>query len=86
MARIVDDGPPADLVPVKAMAAVAIGRMKARSQVPAMQKYMGVKPPAISYGAALRWALMEITDEFVPEPDPPIAPKKKWFLEPLEDP
>jgi HEAT repeat protein len=84
MARIVDDGPPADLIPVRAMAAVAIGRMKARSQILAMQKYMGAKPPPTLYGAALRWALMEITGDFVPEPLSPIAPRKKWFLEPLE--
>ncbi len=84
MARIVDDGPPAELTPVRAMAAVAIGRMKALSQVTGMRKFMGVKPPPTAYGAALRWAVMEITGEFVPEPASPIAPRKKWFLEPLE--
>jgi HEAT repeat protein len=84
LARAIDDGPPSEFVPVRAMAAVSIGRMKALSPVPALQKYIGGKPPATSYGVAIRWALMEITGEFVPEPDPALAAKKKWFLEPLE--
>jgi hypothetical protein len=84
LARATDDEMPSEFVPVRAMAAVSIGRMKALSQVPALQKYIGPKPPAILYGVAMRWALMEITGEFVPEPDPPIAPRRKWFMEPLE--
>jgi HEAT repeat protein len=86
MVRVTDDNMPSEFLRVRAMAAVSIGRMKALSQVSALQKSLGIKPAPNVHGMSIRWALMELTGEFVPEADPPIAARKKWFLEPLEEP
>jgi hypothetical protein len=70
--------------PVKEMSAVTIGRMKAVSQVPGLRKLIVpvVWPDRLSM--RIRWSLMELTGEQIPEPNPPTASLLEWFLEALE--
>ena len=85
LARVTDDNPmPPEWDRVRAMSALSIGRMKAVSQVPALKKYIGPRIPAALFGVAIRWALIELTGEPIPEPESPRSRKKRWFLEPLE--
>jgi HEAT repeat protein len=89
MERIADDtsgpGNPPEMRPVKVMGAVSIVRMKAVSQVTALRKR--VTPPISPdrVGMAMRWAVMQLTGESIPEPPPPTEGKSNWFLESLDD-
>jgi hypothetical protein len=89
MVRIADDssgpGNPPEMRLVKMMCAVSIVRMKAVSQVPALRKRI---TPAIfpdRMGMTMRWAVMELTGERIPEPAPATTGKAGWFLESLDE-
>jgi hypothetical protein len=74
---------PSELAPVRAMSAVSIARMKAVSQTAAVRRFVIIPLAAGELPMRLRWSLMQMTGEFIPEPDPPITGKGGWFLEPL---
>jgi len=82
--RLDDDRIPPELELVKQTAAVSIGRMKAVSQVPAMRKFFPLST-AGELSLRIRWAVMQLTGEFIPEPPAPTSGKRGWFLEPLGD-
>ena len=86
MARMLDNGPPLpEFTPVKEMSAVTIGRMQAVSQAPALRKFMVPGISAGSLSLRIRWALIELTGEAIPELGPPRAGRRGWFLEPTAD-
>jgi len=83
-ARIADvNSSPSEVAPVRAMSAVSIGRMKAVSQTTLVRQFMGDPIVADELPLRFRWAVMELTGEFIPEPTSPIVGKGGWFLEPL---
>jgi len=87
--RATDDssGPfnPPEMRSVRCMSAVSIARMKATSQVAVFQNYThGVIRPS-ELGMSIRWALIQLTGEQIPEPDPPKTGRSGWFLEPLDE-
>jgi HEAT repeat protein len=83
-ARDVASMPP-ETIPVQIMSTIAIGRMKAVSQVETIRKLVGVQLMPTRLGMSQRWALMELTGEPIPVPDPMKVFVGNWFLEPLDD-
>jgi HEAT repeat protein len=87
--RATDDasgpGNPPEWIAVKSMSAVSIARMKATSQVSPFRKYTRGVTTYGRLGMSIRWALIELTGEQIPEPDPPTTGKTGWFLEPLDN-
>ena len=63
--------------------ALALGRMKAASQLEAMRDWMGPDTNADAVDMAIRWGLIQITGEELPPPLPPAGKLRSWFLEPL---
>jgi hypothetical protein len=59
-------GPPPEFETVRRMAAVSLGRMKAKDSVPTLRKYYEGKPNLDSVNNACGWAIMQITGEPVP--------------------
>jgi hypothetical protein len=76
-------GYPPEFTPIREMSAVSIGRMKAVSQAPELRKHITPKVTAGGLHQRIRWALIELTGESIPEPDPPTASTSGWFLEPV---
>ena len=83
--RLVDFGIPSEFPPIKRMSVATIARMKAVSQIPALRKFVGPTIFAEELSMTIRWALIELTGESIPEPDPPAGGKRGWFLEPIEE-
>ena len=78
---------PGDLesVPVRRMAAVALGRMRAEAAVPTLQKFYVYKRPSSDVVSnACGWALGQITGEAYPAPGVEEAPETGWFLAPID--
>jgi HEAT repeat protein len=76
---------PPEMPPVQLMSIVGIGRMKAVSQVKVLRRLAGPTFSPTTLGMTLRWALMEVTGEQLPEPEPFRKGLVGMFLEPLED-
>jgi HEAT repeat protein len=76
---------PPELILVQTMSIVSIGRMRAVSQAPVLRRLAGPQVRPTRLGLSLRWALMELTGEQIPEPDPPTIGSTNWFLESLDD-
>jgi hypothetical protein len=74
---------PPEVPPVRAMSAVTIGRMKAGSQAATMRQYISPTVGADELSLQIRWAVMELTGESIPEPTSPMIGKAGWFLEPI---
>jgi HEAT repeat protein len=88
--RATDDssgpGNPPEMRSVRCMSAVSIGRMKATSQVAVFRNYTRGVIRSGELGMSIRWALIQLTGEQIPEPDPPPKlGKAGWFLEPLDN-
>jgi hypothetical protein len=70
---------------IRRMAAISLGRMKAQSALPSLEKNsFDRQPPTDSVQTACHWAIEKLTGE------PPVAPKviqkvdRDWFLVPME--
>jgi hypothetical protein len=89
MERIADDlsgpGNPPEMDQVKHMSAASIVRMKAASQVPDLRKRITPEIVPDRMGMTMRWAVMQLTGEHIPEPSPRRIGKTGWFLEPLDE-
>jgi hypothetical protein len=88
MERITDNGPPPappELDPVKHTSAVSIGRMKAISQAESLRQLITPTVPNHRVAMAVRWALIELTGEQVPGPEPQVIRGISSFLQPLND-
>ncbi|HTI49329.1 MAG TPA: HEAT repeat domain-containing protein, partial [Planctomycetaceae bacterium] len=77
MERVVDQGGvghPAERVPIKEISAVSIARMHAISQASKLRGYVEPETPPNRLGMTIRWALMELTGEPIPEPTGALLP------------
>jgi HEAT repeat protein len=68
---------------VQAMAAVALGRMKAKSALPTLRSYWSGKLTLDPVQNACGWAIEQITGEVVPPAGTIEVPARDWFLTPL---
>ena len=59
---------PTEMVRVREMSAVTLGRMKAMSQLPRLRELMGPSPELSQEASCMRWAIMQMTGETLPEP------------------
>ena len=75
---------PPEIMRVRVMSGVALGRMGAVAQVARMRKYREGKAKVLPSSLAIRWAIQELTGEDLPEPENIV--QSIWFLEPLEEP
>jgi len=82
--RILDAGIPSEMFTVQMMSVVSIGRMKAVSQLAALRQKFGPDISPNKGGLTYRWALIELTGEAIPEPEPPVVGRSGWFLEPID--
>jgi HEAT repeat protein len=80
--RLADIGNPPELVHVRAMAAIALGRFGAESSVPALRQWYEGDGPGSYVGARCGWAITQMTDESFPDPPSPTRRLPGWFLEP----
>ncbi len=80
--RLTDiDGNVPEDVRVRRMSAVSLGRMKAESELQALEKF--TDDPGTVGGACI-WAVHEINGKTFPSPKPYIRLKTGWFLEPIQ--
>jgi HEAT repeat protein len=75
-----------DAESVRVMAAVGIGRMKAKDQTPALRQMYEDDTALITVRRACAWSLQQLTGTPVkmPEPRPRTIWSTGWFLEPLK--
>jgi HEAT repeat protein len=74
-----------DVPQVRWMAAVSLGRMKARDALPVLREFSNVsKPgkPAVSGSNGATWAISQITGEPMPPPGEVDFTVTRWFLSP----
>jgi hypothetical protein len=66
------------------MAAVALGRMKAVTALPALEAHsLGDRPTTDVVANACRWAAARVAGRPLPDPGVVEAPQRDWFLVPL---
>ncbi|MDB5391963.1 MAG: phycocyanobilin lyase [Planctomycetaceae bacterium] len=76
---------PPETVHVQIMSAVAIGRMQAKSQTPAVKTLLGAGQGFSHVNQALRWTYIRLTGESLPAILPTRYSKSAWFLVPLDE-
>lgn len=69
---------------VRQMAAVSLGRMKARESLPTLRRFYAGKPTLRTINNACGWAIEQITGEVVPPPEMIHRNVVGWFLYPIE--
>ncbi|OHB84014.1 MAG: hypothetical protein A2V98_01470 [Planctomycetes bacterium RBG_16_64_12] len=69
---------------VRLMSAVTLGRMKAKTSLPTLQRFLEGETPNSPVGYACGWAIHQITGAPIPQPVVHEASQMGWFLEPLE--
>jgi hypothetical protein len=85
--RLADAGSiPPESVPVRAMCAVTLGRMKSESSLPLLREWYKADTHNNYLGRCCGWAIEQITGEKLPEADVLHIKQGNWFLEPLEPP
>ncbi len=67
---------------VRRMAAVSLGRMKAKDGLPALEKFYKEETPNSLIGYSCRWSIHEITGTELPGPVAMIKSHSNWFLVP----
>jgi HEAT repeat protein len=85
IARVLDDADqPKEVEIVKYMAVLSLVRMKAVDQGSSLKASLSIHPEASALDLATRWAVLQLTGEKLPDPNPPVLSDGEWFLEPLE--
>lgn len=85
--RLTDPGiEPPETERVRIMSVIAMGTMKAKSQVEPLRATVYATVAPIREYMAMRWTMQALTGEKLPEPPPAIVTQYGWFLEPLERP
>jgi HEAT repeat protein len=88
--RLEDDHSiPPEVLPVRRMAAITLGRLKAKEAFPTVQRYFGDGKPApgptsTTITKASRWAIEQITGKPVDMPKREPIVDRQWFLVPHE--
>jgi HEAT repeat protein len=72
--------------PVRAMSAVSLGRMKAAEAVATLRRFYENDMLNSDVGLACRWAIHNMTGEWLPGPTPRIVEFGGWSLAPLPPP
>lgn len=70
---------------VRRTSALALGRMKATSQLEPLKDQIGDQVESESVELAMRWAVLRISGEDLPIAPPQSYERKGWFLEPTTD-
>jgi HEAT repeat protein len=65
---------------VRQMAAVSLGRIKAKDSLPTLRRFYEGKPTLQTVNNACGWAIEQITGEPVPTPGTIFKPVVGWFL------
>ena len=85
-ARMQDIGSlPPEVLQVQVMSTIALGRMKAESEIPVIRKLFADSRSPTQPSMGYRWAIMRITGESIPEPESATYSKTAWFLSPLNE-
>lgn len=71
--------------PVRYFAAITLGRLGARGQLPKLQRFAESEAESET-GGACRWAIGQITGQAPPAPEPETRYSRGYFLEPAEAP
>ncbi len=83
MDRVRDtDGMPAEWAEVRRAGALALGRMKAASQLGGLKEKIGDRVDSESVDLAMRWAVLRISGEDLPIGPPELVERVGWFIEP----
>lgn len=69
---------------VRIMSVIAMGTMKAKSQVEPLRTSSAAAVAPTRQYMAIRWAMQVLAGEKMPEPKPAVLTQYGWFLEPLE--
>jgi len=75
---------PPEVIRVKLMSAIAIGRMGARSQLPTLRSQWEPDQGSGFIGAHCAWAIERMTGEKLPPPQPATQELAGWFLVPID--
>lgn len=75
-----------ELLGVRRMAAISIGRMKATSGLKGVQVFYDLERTSRHVGGACRWAMIRITGKELPPLGPRESSDSGWFIQPLEAP
>ena len=83
--RITDHGPPVEMHKVQMMCLVALGRMQAVSMVDSIRSMFRTDMNSDVTPETLRWVLMQLTGEPIPELEPGREDVTGWFLEAFKE-
>lgn len=75
---------PTELLLIRRMSVVSIGRMKAASQLTALRNVVGPEIDLDVIEYAIRWAIQRITNEELPLAVVPELIERGWFLQPVD--
>jgi len=75
-----------ELIHVRRMAAISLGRMKATDSLKALEVFYDVERTSLHVGGGCRWALMRITGKDLPPLPSREASETGWFIQPLAEP
>jgi HEAT repeat protein len=82
--RLADDSPTnPESLKVRGMAAVALGRMAAKEQLPVLRTFQTKTGPNSEIGYFCSWAIQQLTGEPMPAQTPFVKNASGWFLEPV---
>lgn len=76
------NGMPPEANEVRRTAALALGRMRAKSQLAALKKMIGTSVDHEAVDIAMRWAVLRISGEELPISPPLREEETGWFIEP----
>ena len=74
---------PPETTRVRLAGAIALGKMKAKSQAAPLRAFVSFPSTSRLY-MTIRWSLKEMSGEELPFPDAPTITQGGWFLEPLD--
>ena len=85
-ARLKDNASlPAEEIGVRQMSAVALGRMKAETEIPVLQQFLAIETVNGDVGYCCAWALRRLTGKPIAKRDPVRRTRTNWFLKPTAD-
>ena len=87
VARLSDLNPnDPELLGVRRMAAISLGRMKAQGGLKAVEVFYQVESSSRHIGGACRWSIMRITGKDLPPLPSRETTETGWFIQPLTEP
>ena len=74
---------PSEVLGVRKMAAVSMGRMKAESALPALRQFLSLESVNGDVGYCCAWSLKHMTGRPIDEREPVQRTRTTWFLKPI---